>query len=161
MFRFDIFLADGSIGSDCPPLRATVFQPAADLIGQSPQNFSSLQDFEQYAIVHAVTTKMHEVECVIRLKEHAGLLNCTIQSLVLLGDEDCQILHEHVPTYNTPKRNKTRVVSSPSTFHTPRTTSISKDGSSSSSAMKLSPSLNVVKAQLQDLLDSLDATHIA
>lgn len=147
MYRFDVFLVDGSIGTDCPPLRAAVFQAAADLIGRSPHEFSLLPDFEQFAIVHAMTTKMHEIECCIRLKEHGGQVSCSIQSLVLLGDDDFQILHLHQPTFSTPKRNRGRAVLSPSVYHTPRSSNtLSGAASSSSPAVKVSPSLNVVKA---------------
>lgn len=66
MYRFDVYLADGSIGNDFPPLRATVFHPPADLIGHSPSDFSRPSVFEQFAIVHGLTTKMHEVLCYVR-----------------------------------------------------------------------------------------------
>lgn len=160
MFRFDLFLADDSIGSD-PPLHASIFQPAADLIGQSPSTFSLLPAFEQYTIVHALTTKMHEIECSVRLKHHGGHMNCTIQSMLLLGDVDCQILHSHMPTYSTPKHSLSSPMSSLTMYQTPQSTcSVSGDASSSLTA-KPTGGLSVVKAKLQNLLDSLDATHIA
>lgn len=149
MYRFDIFLADGSIGNDCPPLRASIFQAATDLIGHSPAKFSLLPAIEQYSIVHALTTKMLEVHCSVHLKHHAGHMSCIIQSLAVLGDEDCQILHSKMPTSSTPKRSTGRPISSPAIYQTPRTTrSGAGDISSSSPAGNPSPGLSVVKAKL-------------
>ncbi|CAM6127488.1 unnamed protein product [Calypogeia fissa] len=155
MYWFDIFLVDESIKiGECLPLRATIFSSAAgELIGMSPTEFSQKPDFEQYAIVHAVTTRMHEVRVLLHLKEHQGAVNCTVQSLVLLGDDECQILHTRGPNLSTPKHSKGHSITSPSIYHTPRSTMSSSHG-------RQSPGLSVVKAQLQDLLDSLESTHI-
>ncbi|CAM6095314.1 unnamed protein product [Calypogeia fissa] len=104
---------------------------------------------------------MHEVRVGLNLKEHQGAVNCTVQSLVLLRDDDCQILHTRGPNFSMPKRSKGRTITSPSIYHTPRSAmSASGERSSSSSNGRQSPGLSVVKAQLQDLLDSLESTHI-
>ncbi|CAM6100728.1 unnamed protein product [Calypogeia fissa] len=162
MYRFDIFLVDESIKiGECPPLRATIFHAAGELIGMSPTEFSQKPDFEQYAIVHAVTTRMHEVRVGLHLKEHQGFVNCTVQSLVLLGNDDCQILHTRGPNISTPKWSKGRNITSPLIYHTPRSAmSALGERSSSSSHGRQSLGLSGVKAQLQDLLDSLESTHI-
>lgn len=116
---------------------------------------------EQYSIVHVLTIKMHEVECYVHLKQHVGHVNCTINSLLLLGNEDCHILHLHVTTYSTPKCSNDRLMSSTSIYHTPQSTSnFWGDASLPSSAGIPSPGLSLVKVKLQDLLNSLDATHI-
>ncbi|CAM6105707.1 unnamed protein product [Calypogeia fissa] len=113
MYRFDVFLVDTSIASDAHPIKATIFQFAKELTGLSAQDFSLKGDFEQYALVHAVTTRMHEVEVILRVKEHQGAMQCTIQSLSLLGDDECELLH------STPCRSAARGPASPSTYYTP------------------------------------------
>ncbi|CAM6087559.1 unnamed protein product [Calypogeia fissa] len=67
-YRFDVFLVDGSIGQDCPPLRAGIFDAAKTLLNnRSPGDFSLMEEDTQVATVKGVINKMPFVYVWVRV----------------------------------------------------------------------------------------------
>ncbi|CAM6084927.1 unnamed protein product [Calypogeia fissa] len=150
MYRFDIFLVDGSIGSDCPPLRAGIFNAATGLLGMTPPFFNQKAETEQLSIVHGVLNKMPLVEIYVRVKAS----NATIQSLDVLPDMECHISDN--PLYPMPQER------TPTTLYILRgeasTTSVSSSRDRGGSASQ--SQLNSLKAKLLDVISTLNLDDI-
>ncbi|CAM6089791.1 unnamed protein product [Calypogeia fissa] len=150
MFRFDVFLVDGSIGSDCPPLQVGIFNAAIGLLGMTPPFFNKKPETEQLSIVHGVLKTMPLVEIYIRVK--AG--NATIQSLdVIPGSLPGMDSHiSDVPLHPMPQEW------TPTNGHTLRgeasTASVSSSGGWGGSGSQ--SQLNSLKAKLHDVISTLN-----
>ncbi|CAM6120650.1 unnamed protein product [Calypogeia fissa] len=145
MFRFDIFLVDGSIGPDCPPLQVGIFDAAIGLFGMTAPFFNQKPETEQLSIVNGVLKQMPLLEIYIRVK--AGF--ATIQSLDVLPDMSPNPLHRS-PQGRTPTYRSTRNEAS--------TASVDSSGGRGGSGSQ--SQLNSVKAKLLDVISSLNLDDI-
>ncbi|CAM6085996.1 unnamed protein product [Calypogeia fissa] len=78
-YRFDVFLVDGSIGQDCPPLRASIFDTAKTLLNnRNPGDFSLMEEDTQLATVEGVIGKMPFVEVWVRVFDRRPTILCLV-----------------------------------------------------------------------------------
>jgi hypothetical protein len=156
MYRFDLYLVDSSVGPDCPPLRATIFEAASNLLGMNPTDFSQQSDYDQFLMVHSVTNCMQLIDVVISTRPG----QVVVQSiLTVLDDVDATPAPAQTRrAYSvTPRQNH---LSTPSSYFTPQEdTRLDPTPSSGRSQGNLSQ-LSNLKSKLQDLIEIIDLTHI-
>lgn len=80
-YRFDVILVDCSVGEDCPPLRAAVFDAGMTLLGgRTPEAFALLDEDVQVSTVREVIDALPYVEVIVRV--HKG--SASIQRLLFI-----------------------------------------------------------------------------
>ncbi|CAM6129755.1 unnamed protein product [Calypogeia fissa] len=80
-YRFNLTIVDGSVGVDCPPLRASVFDAARTILKKSAGDFSLLDEEDQVATITGAIDKIPLVECWVRVQKSTPV----IQKILLYG----------------------------------------------------------------------------
>jgi len=102
-YRFDVLLADGSIGSGCSPLHIPLFDAAKSFLkGKSAGQFALLEEHEQEAMVKGIIDKIPYVEISVCIT--AG--RPVIEQLQYVEVENRTPVSNKKQGYGTPREEK-------------------------------------------------------
>lgn len=155
MYRFSVALVDGSIGHDCPPLHASIWDVgASSLTGMPASEFCELTDEEQVQMINEITHNLPMATAILSVSK--GLVSC--ESLCDLYEGDGYTDKLGVLKY----ARRTRL-STPRRFRTPLSEFTSFGGDSSSSTPNRPRSvskatLEEVKSQIISMIETIDLT---
>ncbi|CAM6095064.1 unnamed protein product [Calypogeia fissa] len=113
-YRFDTFLADGSLGRRCPPLRASVFDAAEELIGLPTVDFEQKTPDAQDRLISNIVKKNPLV--VVSLYVKNGVV--TIGQM----NPDPDVAPPLLAFTRATPQNKKSAVKSEEVFKTPKST---------------------------------------